>query len=112
MIVNNLNIMRFCADPGKADPILVIDTDTVLPFTFALKSFQMVSWRYFQVSQTRSDLKLTQLSSGYRLKRLKVFHAVSARKRPRIFISKGSYHASIITPYNNNVKRYYIKRQF
>lgn len=56
MIVHNLNVMRPICLSRKADSILVVDSNAVLPLPVVLQRFQPVS---------RGDTKVFQFGSGF-----------------------------------------------
>jgi hypothetical protein len=43
MVVGNLNIEGVCIGPSKAESVLIVDSDAVLSFSFALQCFQLVT---------------------------------------------------------------------
>ena len=63
MIVNDLYILSIALFPGKADPQLVINADTVLALTIATKLLKAVTRRRAQIIEGFSSVqhgKLTQ----------------------------------------------------
>ena len=59
MVVNDLNLLWPSSGPLKADPPLVVDTDTVLTHAIALKCFETVPRRNPQFFET---LRVTELA--------------------------------------------------
>ncbi len=49
MIVSDLDVVRITVLPGKADPPLIVDTDTVLPCAIPLELLEPVARRYAKV---------------------------------------------------------------
>jgi len=45
VVVDDFNIPRVPIGPAKTYPVLVVDPDTVLARSIALKRFQSVAWR-------------------------------------------------------------------
>jgi len=64
MVVNNFNIDRFPVMPNKADPVPVIDADTVLACTFFPKGFELKS-RALQVMERRRRVQNGELPIGH-----------------------------------------------
>jgi hypothetical protein len=62
VVINEFDI--FCAriNPTKAEAPLIIDPNTVLAISFSLQRFEAIARRHAQVIQSRSDLKLPELS--------------------------------------------------
>jgi len=49
VVVSNFNIRGIAVTPYEADPPLIVDPDTVLPFSIALQHLQPIRWRYPQI---------------------------------------------------------------
>ncbi len=49
MVVNDLDPVRITVLPGKADPPLIVDTDTMLPDAIPFQLFEPVTRRYAKV---------------------------------------------------------------
>lgn len=62
MIVNNFYFARFIFVPYKANPVLVIDVDTVLAFSRPTQSFQTITRRNSQFFQKGHRIQLIQLA--------------------------------------------------
>jgi hypothetical protein len=58
MIVNNLNFERIAISPDETNTILIVDTNTVLALPITLQSFEMITWKYRQISQLMSRVYL------------------------------------------------------
>jgi hypothetical protein len=67
VIVHDLDVFRSGCGPPKADAVLVVDTDAVLPLAIAPKRLKPVSRRHAEVLESASDLQLPKLASGDRL---------------------------------------------
>lgn len=106
MVVNNFNIFRATRGPTKADAKLFVDSNTMLPFTIMRKSFKHVSGRYLQVVETACSLKLAKLTQSNPLKVHELPDSRTAHKLFRMLTFERNDHAEIVTPLNNNVKRY------
>lgn len=61
MVVGYLDIVRSICYPVKAHTILIVDSDTVLPFPVRLKSFEPIRGRDSQVFKGNGGLTLIQL---------------------------------------------------
>jgi hypothetical protein len=48
--VNNLNFERIASSPDETNTVLIVDTDTVLALPITLQSFEMITWKYRQIS--------------------------------------------------------------
>jgi len=62
MIVNDFNIIWACLRPPKADTVLLIDPDAVLPRSIATKLLKSIARRYSHVIQLRRRIQLIKLS--------------------------------------------------
>lgn len=62
MVVCNFNInwTRLC--PFETDPILVIDANAMLTFSFSCERLQMISRRYEQLVKIDNRIKLIKFS--------------------------------------------------
>jgi hypothetical protein len=67
VIVYDFNILCTRCSPAKANAILVIDPNAVLPKPIAFERFQAIARRYAQVFEHPSDLQLSKLASSDRL---------------------------------------------
>jgi hypothetical protein len=102
VIINNFNLIRTVFCPDKTNTILIIDTNTMLSFSFSRQGFQAIARRDFQFQQSsgRIDLiKFTCSNSPH------AFRACPSRSN-RIFaieyifgsrIFEGLYHGYMIT---------------
>jgi len=63
VVINYFHIFRTCIRPTKADTPLIINTNAVLAGTVTIERFKMIAGRNFQVINSISDLKLSELTS-------------------------------------------------
>jgi len=49
VVVDNLDVLGGPGIPSEADPPLIVDSDTPLPFPIATQLLETVRWRYSQV---------------------------------------------------------------
>ena len=59
MVIGDLDIEGIPIDPFETDSPFIVDPDTVLPCTIALKSFQTISGRYPNIIQLYGIFKET-----------------------------------------------------
>jgi hypothetical protein len=62
MVVDYLHLLGALRRPNKADPELIVDSDTVLPTAIALECFQAISGRRCQISKFLCAVELNKLS--------------------------------------------------
>ena len=73
MVINNLHIVDVPVAPNKADAPLIVDANTVLPFSVAFKRFQVIS---------RGRSKVTKLRSNVQLPEFPLYHPLDSPKPP------------------------------
>jgi len=64
MIVRNLHCMCSICLPYKADSVLIVDSDAVLPNPISLERLQPVSRRHPQVNKVDARLNLIELTES------------------------------------------------
>jgi hypothetical protein len=62
VVVHNLYVLRFAVLPHKADPILVIDPDAVLPPPITAKGLEVIARKHAQVVESLGRVQLRQLT--------------------------------------------------
>lgn len=95
MIINNLNIICVAVSPSEADTPLVIDPDTVLPFSLAAQALKLVPRRNEQVLKCFGAMQEIQLPPGYPLECLVPPYKTVIEKRLGVFIVEGLYHLQV-----------------
>jgi hypothetical protein len=65
MVVGHFNVESIRAIPAKADPVLVVDANTVLSGAISLQLLQAIVGRDHQILQCASTVKKPQLPQGY-----------------------------------------------
>jgi hypothetical protein len=63
VVVCYLDIDWTALRPGEADPVLIINSYAVLPFSLPLERFQVVAYREPQIGKPRHVLELVKLST-------------------------------------------------
>jgi len=61
MVIHNFDIFRTSLGPAKANPELLVDSDTVLTFAITMERFQHIAGRYFKIVQLTCSLELPNL---------------------------------------------------
>jgi len=92
MVINNLDIFCTCVRPTKAQPKLVVHTNTVLPVTVTLQQLEPVSRRYTEIVKSARDLQLTELASRHRFDVRKPLNPPTVRKGFRLGTPKRYDH--------------------
>ena len=92
MIIHDLNIERITLNPGKADPPLIIDTNTVLPLPISLQSFQTISRRNPQITERWGEVENQKLPSRNSFYATKLRYVLIVKQRFRLFGAKGADH--------------------
>jgi hypothetical protein len=57
VVVDNLDIERVAVAPHKANPVLIVNPDTVLPRTLSAKRLQPVPGRHPEILQRHSSIQ-------------------------------------------------------
>jgi len=78
--------------PMKADPPLIVDPDTMLPFAIALQGFEPVARWNPEVLQMPGLMKVQELASCNPFDRTKPRHILIIEQRPYFGIAKGPDH--------------------
>lgn len=65
VIIRDLNLVDISSLPSKTDPILIIDSDTVLPAPVRAQPFEAISWWYGQLSEIFHAIHLVEFPSGH-----------------------------------------------
>ena len=58
MVIDNLHIVGIPVSPDKTDAPLIVDANTVLPFSVAFKRFQVISRGRGKVTKLRGHIQL------------------------------------------------------
>jgi hypothetical protein len=72
MIIDDLNIMNVSVMPGKANPPLVVNAYTVLPFALSVQRFEMVARGNPQRFQIHDGVEHIQFPQGDPFDRLEL----------------------------------------
>jgi hypothetical protein len=67
MVIHYLNVVRIFAPPPKANSILVVDPDAVLPGAVAFQPLQAVARRHLQIAPLARTIQLRQLAKRHAL---------------------------------------------
>jgi hypothetical protein len=92
VVINEFNI--FCAriNPTKAEAPLIIDPNTVLARSFSFQCFEAIARWHAQVIQSRSDLKLPELSPCNLLNVHEAPNSAASGERLRVKTAERSDH--------------------
>jgi len=105
MVICDLNFVSVSVFPTEANPILVIDTDTVLPSPISLQQLQPISWRRCQIAQFFGTVDLHQPAQRNRGDLLVLPDAPLLKDRLSVLVPKRSDHTTIILRFPYNVSR-------
>ena len=94
VIIDELNIVCVSVSPGKADPPLVVYTNTVASRSVALQRFQPVTWRRAKVVKFSGVMQEQKLPPGDTLKRAKPIHGLISVQFRGVRTAKGAYQSS------------------
>lgn len=92
MIIHDLDIVRITLSPDKADPSLIIDTNTVLSLPITLQSFQPISRRNPQITKRWGVVENQKLPSRNPFYATKPQYLLIEKQRFRLFGAKGTDH--------------------
>ncbi len=92
MVINNFDVFCKSIRPAKADSPLIIDANTVLTGTIALKRFKVIVGWNSQLLKAISDFELPQFPPGNLGNIDILFYIQAFRKRLGVFAFKGSDH--------------------
>jgi hypothetical protein len=99
MIVDYLDVVSFAVLPLEADPVSVIDSNTVLPLPVTLEGLQPKP-RQIEVSERCHGVKHFQPDTGGLLYRLEAPAEFPFQQPPNIFIPAGTDHTFLILRYS------------
>jgi hypothetical protein len=63
VIIDDFNVMGVTFRPGKADPVLMVDPDAVLPGAVSFEGLQVISGQR-QIPQAPGLVELVELAAG------------------------------------------------
>jgi hypothetical protein len=112
MVVNDLDVVRITVLPGKANPPLIVDTDTMLADALPFQLFEPVTRRYVEVVNGLGGIHSNQLPQHHpaELGRISA-DSLSVEETGSVPIAKALDHCVNVTRCVNNVKRYYVARR-
>jgi len=96
MVVHDFDVVRIFALPFKADTVLVIDTNAVLPFSITFQSFQSEA-RNGQIPKRRSRIEEFQAYPGSSLNGLKLLAEPALQQPLRLLVSGADHYDKCIT---------------
>src|SRR5688572_17710674 len=64
MIVNYLDVLGPSFRPSETNPKLVVNADTMLPFSVSFQRFKPISGRHSKVVELHGRIKLVELPKG------------------------------------------------
>ena len=89
VVIDDFHVFWTCLFPYEANPILVVNANTVLPNPVTYKRFKSVSRRNLQETQSRGCIQLNQLSSRHGFKSHEPRDSVSVEQRLGVFALEG-----------------------
>ena len=93
VVIHYFYVFNACIGPAETDTPLIIDTNAVLPFSFAHERFKAIARGYPQVVQSARDLKLPKFSLCHCGNAYKSPDTFAFRQRLRIRARKRFDHA-------------------
>ena len=63
MVIDDLYVLWAVRRPSETDPVLIVDSNAVLPFAITLQGFESVSWRDPEILKDGGGSKSIQLLS-------------------------------------------------
>ena len=91
MVVHDFDVVRIFALPFKADTVLVIDTNAVLPFSITFQSLQSEAGKG-EIPKGRSRIEELQADPGRSLNGLKLLAEPALQQLLRLLVSAGADH--------------------
>lgn len=101
MIVDDLDVRRTCSSPPKANPILIVHPDAILPRAVAFERFEAGPGSHAKVVQAPGNLQLTQLPSRNALNAVELADIVStgaASSVPRVSLTAALIATIMLLP--------------
>jgi hypothetical protein len=65
VIIRDFNLVDISSLPSETDPILIVDSDTVLCAPVRAQPFEAISWWYGQLSEIFHAIHLVEFPSGH-----------------------------------------------
>lgn len=65
VIIRDFNLVDISSLPSETDPILIVDSDTVLSTSVRPQPFEAISWRYSKLSEIFHAINLVEFPSSY-----------------------------------------------
>jgi hypothetical protein len=82
VVVDNFHMISIPVPPHEANSPLIIDPNTMLPFSVAMQCFQAVTGRRCQVAKLCGNVELSQFSLRGPLEALELLYVLSRVKLP------------------------------
>jgi hypothetical protein len=92
MVVCYFNVIGVSVFPTKADPPLIVDPDTVLPFAVSLQGFQPVPRRNAKVLKVPGQVKIQEPPPCNAFDRTKPRYVQIIEQRPCFGVAEGPDH--------------------
>jgi hypothetical protein len=96
VVVGNFNIERVAAFPTKANPVLIVDANTVLPCTISLQRLQTVCRGRSKVANIFGTIDLDQPPKGHPGDLLKSPDSATFKDRFCLLIAKRADQTLIV----------------
>lgn len=65
VIIRDLSLVDISSPPSETDPVLIVDSNTVLSVPVRLQPFEAISWRHSELSKIFHAINLIQFPSGH-----------------------------------------------
>jgi hypothetical protein len=105
VVISNLDVERMAALPTKANPVLVVDANTVLPCPISLQRLQTVRRGRSTVAKICCAINLDQPAKGNVSDLLKSPDSAPFKNRFCFLIAKGANQTPMILRLALNVKQ-------
>ena len=95
MVIDNFDVVSVSVQPFKADPELVVDSDTVLAFPVTLECFQPEAGQ-FEIPERRSRVQKLKADPGRLFDALKLPAESPIQQQLHILLAAGTDHTTTI----------------
>jgi len=97
VIINDLHVIRIAIPPLKTNPILIVDTDTVLSSSITSGRLQPIAWQRRQVIQADGIIQHLQLAPSHCLEGLKALDPIIVEQPLRFLAFKRPYQRASLS---------------
>lgn len=96
MVVGNLYVVRPIRLPNKANAVLIIDSDAVLPLSIPAERLQSICWRNAKIVQVNGCLNLVEFAQSHRFNCSPTLVRARFKEQPCIAVFEGLNHMLMI----------------